>query len=118
MHYAIHPTQIIEKENNLFATNSSALIQPIVYGKIAAFKINYIKSDFKDIYNKLENEHLTILEASNQYKILNSIKNVALTLSDTKNSILNDYGKAIWSQIVAPDDTDPATEEMMKRMSV
>ncbi|CAK9807583.1 Putative CENPB DNA-binding domain-containing protein 1 [Anthophora plagiata] len=50
-------------------------------------------------------------KASKKYNILNCVKNIALALSDVKHSTLNVCWKAIWPQVVIPDNTVPTTEE-------
>lgn len=84
------------------------MIQSIDQGIISTFKINYVKWNFNDIFNKPEDNESPV-EAWNKHAVLNCIKNIALASSDTNP--LNACWKTTWPEAVVPGNMVPTTEE-------
>ncbi|GFY13173.1 tigger transposable element-derived protein 1 [Trichonephila clavipes] len=87
--------------------NTTSLIQPLDQGIIATFKKYYIKTTYKFILNKLENESLTVKDVWKQFSIFDCLIHVASASAQIRPRTLNACWKKIWPAYV----TDNATTQ-------
>ncbi|XP_067118910.1 tigger transposable element-derived protein 1-like [Centruroides vittatus] len=66
--------------------NTSSLIQPLDQDIIAAFKKHYVKSTFRYILKKLENDAITLTEVWKKYSILDCINHAAAAITEINNT--------------------------------
>ncbi|GFV63522.1 tigger transposable element-derived protein 1 [Trichonephila clavipes] len=76
--------------------NTTSLIQPLDQGIIATFKKYYIKTTYKFILNKLENESLTVKDVWKQFSIFDCLIHVASASAQIRHRTLNACWKKIW----------------------
>ncbi|GFU80340.1 tigger transposable element-derived protein 1 [Trichonephila clavipes] len=69
--------------------NTTSLIQPLDQGIIATFKKYYIKTTYKFILNKLENESLTVKDVWKQFSIFDCLIHVASASAQIRPRTLN-----------------------------
>ncbi|GFX36542.1 tigger transposable element-derived protein 1 [Trichonephila clavipes] len=87
--------------------NTTSLIQPLDQGIIATFKKYYIKTTYKFILNKVENEFLTVKDVWKQFSIFDYLIHVASASAQIRPRTLNACWKKIWPACV----TDNATTQ-------
>ncbi|GFV64778.1 tigger transposable element-derived protein 1 [Trichonephila clavipes] len=85
--------------------NTTSLIQPLDQGIIATFKKYYIKTTYKFILNKLENESLTVKDVWKQFSILDCLIHVASASAQIRPRTLNACWKKIWPACVTDNIT-------------
>ncbi|GFV12184.1 tigger transposable element-derived protein 1 [Trichonephila clavipes] len=85
--------------------NTTSLIQPLDQGIIATFKKYYIKTKYKFIFNKLENESLTVKDVWKQFSIFDCLIHVAS--AQIRLRTLN----ACWKKICPSCVTDNTTTQ-------
>ncbi|GFW10421.1 tigger transposable element-derived protein 1 [Trichonephila clavipes] len=88
-----------------FPPNTTSLIQPLDQGIIATFKKYYIKTTYKFIFNKLENESLTVKDVWKQFSIFDCLIHVASASSQIRPRTLSACWKKIWSAYVTDNTT-------------
>ncbi|GFV49546.1 tigger transposable element-derived protein 1 [Trichonephila clavipes] len=76
--------------------NTTSLIQPLDQGIIATFKKYYIKTTYKFLLNKLENESLTLKDVWKLFSIFDCLIHVASASAQIRPRTLNAYWKKIW----------------------
>ncbi|GFU91582.1 tigger transposable element-derived protein 1 [Trichonephila clavipes] len=76
--------------------NTTSLIQPLDQGIIATFKKYYIKTMYKFLLNKLENESLTVKDVWKLFSIFDCLIHVASASAQIRRRTLNAYWKKIW----------------------
>ncbi|GFV99031.1 tigger transposable element-derived protein 1 [Trichonephila clavipes] len=76
--------------------NTTSLIQPLDQGIVATFKKYYIKTTYKFILNKLENESLTVKDVWKQFSIFDCLIHVASASAQIRPRTLNACWKKIW----------------------
>ncbi|GFX75324.1 integrase catalytic domain-containing protein [Trichonephila clavipes] len=93
--------------NNYFfpPPNTTSLIQPLDQGIIATFKKYYIKTTYKFILNKLENESLTVKDVWKQFSIFDCLIHVASASAQIRPRTLNACWKKIWPTYVTDNTT-------------
>ncbi|GFW70897.1 tigger transposable element-derived protein 1 [Trichonephila clavipes] len=91
--------------------NTTSLIQPLDQGIIATFKKYYIKTTYKFILNKLENESLTVKDEWKQFSIFDCLIQVASASAQIRLRTLNACWKKIWPACVT-DNTTPQTSTL------
>ncbi|GFY13847.1 tigger transposable element-derived protein 1 [Trichonephila clavipes] len=87
--------------------NTTSLIHPLYQGIIATFKKYYIKTTYKFILNKLENEFLTVKDVWKQFSIFDCLIHVATASTQIRPRTLN----ACWKQICPACVTDNTTTQ-------
>ncbi|GFU60238.1 tigger transposable element-derived protein 1 [Trichonephila clavipes] len=93
---AIHPQLEHPNVQLVFLpANTTSLIQPLDQGIIATFKKYYIKTTYKFILNKLENELLTVKDVWKQFSIFDCLIHAASTSAQIRPRTLN----ACWKKI-------------------
>ncbi|GFW22895.1 tigger transposable element-derived protein 1 [Trichonephila clavipes] len=85
--------------------NTTSLIQPLDQGIIATFKKYYIKTTYKFILNKLENETLTVKDVWKQFSIFDCLIHVASASAQIRPKTLNARWKKIWPACVTDNTT-------------
>ncbi|GFU59244.1 tigger transposable element-derived protein 1 [Trichonephila clavipes] len=85
--------------------NTTSLIQPLDQGIIATFKKYYIKTTYKFILNKLENESLTVKDVWKQFSIFDCLIHVASASAQIRPRTLNACWKKIWPACVTDNTT-------------
>ncbi|GFX52228.1 tigger transposable element-derived protein 1 [Trichonephila clavipes] len=85
--------------------NTTSLIQPLDQGIIATFKKYYIKTTYKFILNKLENESLTVKDVWKQFSIFDCLFHVASASVQIRPRTLNACWKKIWPACVTDNTT-------------
>ncbi|GFV39854.1 tigger transposable element-derived protein 1 [Trichonephila clavipes] len=85
--------------------NTTSLIQPLDQGIIATFKKYYIKTMHKFIFNKLENESLTVKDEWKQFSIFDCLFHVASASAQIRPRTLNACWKKIWPACVTDNTT-------------
>ncbi|GFU78854.1 tigger transposable element-derived protein 1 [Trichonephila clavipes] len=85
--------------------NTTSLIQPLDQGIIATFKKYYIKTTYKFILNKLENESLTVKDVWKQFSIFDCLIHVASASAQIRPGTLNACWKKIWPACVTDNTT-------------
>ncbi|GFX58736.1 tigger transposable element-derived protein 1 [Trichonephila clavipes] len=80
--------------------NTTSLIQPLDQSIIATFKKYYIKTTYKFILNKLENESLTVKDVWKQFSIFDYLIQVASASAQIRPRTLNTCWKKIWPACV------------------
>ncbi|GFU84643.1 tigger transposable element-derived protein 1 [Trichonephila clavipes] len=75
--------------------NTASLIQPLDQGIISTLKKYYIKTTYKFILNKLENESLTVKDEWKQFSIFDCLIHVASASAQIRRT-LNAVWKKIW----------------------
>ncbi|GFV39016.1 tigger transposable element-derived protein 1 [Trichonephila clavipes] len=85
--------------------NTTSLIQPLDQGIIATFKKYYIKTTYKFILNKLENESLTVKDVWKQFSIFDCLIHVASASAQIRPRTLNACWKKIWTACVTDNTT-------------
>ncbi|GFY27501.1 tigger transposable element-derived protein 1 [Trichonephila clavipes] len=85
--------------------NTTILIQPLDQGIIATFKKYYIKTTYKFILNKLENESLTVKDVWKQFSIFDCLIHVASASAQIRPRTLNACWKKIWPACVTDNTT-------------
>ncbi|GFU84232.1 tigger transposable element-derived protein 1 [Trichonephila clavipes] len=85
--------------------NTTSLIQPLDQGIIATFKKYYIKTTYKFILNKLENEFLTVKVVWKQFSIIDCLIHVASASAKIRPRTLNACWKKIWPACVTDNTT-------------
>ncbi|GFU63818.1 tigger transposable element-derived protein 1 [Trichonephila clavipes] len=85
--------------------NTTSLIQPLDQGIIATFKKYYIKTTYKFILNKLENESLTVKAVWKQFSIFDCLIHVASASHQIRPRTLNACWKKIWPACVTDNTT-------------
>ncbi|GFX31740.1 tigger transposable element-derived protein 1 [Trichonephila clavipes] len=85
--------------------NTTSLIQPLDQGIIAIFKKYYIKTTYKFILNKLENESLTVKDVWKQFSIFDCLIHVASASAQIRPRTLNACWKKIWPACVTDNTT-------------
>ncbi|GFX17814.1 tigger transposable element-derived protein 1 [Trichonephila clavipes] len=85
--------------------NTTSLIQPLDQGIIATFKKYYIKTTYKFIFNKLENESLTVKDVWKQFSIFDCLIHVASASAQIRPRTLNACWKKIWPACVTDNTT-------------
>ncbi|GFU71904.1 tigger transposable element-derived protein 2 [Trichonephila clavipes] len=83
--------------------NTTSLIQPIDQGIIATFKKYYIKTTYKFILNKLENESLTVKDVWKQFSIFDCLIHAASASAQIRPRTLNACWKKIWPAYLTVD---------------
>ncbi|GFW98057.1 tigger transposable element-derived protein 1 [Trichonephila clavipes] len=91
--------------------NTTSLNQPLDQGIIATFKKYYIKTTYKFILNKLENESLTIKDVWKQFSIFDCLIHVASVSAQIRPRTLNACWKKIWPVCVT-DNTATQTSTL------
>ncbi|GFU59590.1 tigger transposable element-derived protein 1 [Trichonephila clavipes] len=91
--------------------NTTSLIQPLDQGIIATFKKYYIKTTYKFILNKLENESLTVKDVWKQFSIFDCLIHVASASAQIRPRTLNACWEKIWPACVT-DNTTPQTSTL------
>ncbi|GFX49341.1 tigger transposable element-derived protein 1 [Trichonephila clavipes] len=86
-------------------SNTTSLIQPLDQGIIATFKKYYIKTTYKFILNKLENESLTVKDVWKQFSIFDCLIHVASASAQIRPRTLNACWKKIWPACVTDNTT-------------
>ncbi|GFT59561.1 tigger transposable element-derived protein 1 [Trichonephila clavipes] len=85
--------------------NTTSLIQPLDQGIIATFKKYYIKTTYKFILNKLENESLTVKDVWKQFSIFDCLFHVASASAQIRPRTFNACWKKIWPACVTDNTT-------------
>ncbi|GFV59027.1 tigger transposable element-derived protein 1 [Trichonephila clavipes] len=85
--------------------NTTSLIQPLDQGIIATFKKYYIKTTYKFILNKLENESLTVKDVWKQFPIFDCLIHVASDSAQIRPRTLNACWKKVWPACVTDNTT-------------
>ncbi|GFT95467.1 tigger transposable element-derived protein 1 [Trichonephila clavipes] len=85
--------------------NTTSLIQPLDQGIIATFRKYYIKTTYKFILNKLENESLTVKDVWKQFSIFDCLIHVASISAQIRPRTLNACWKKIWPACVTDNTT-------------
>ncbi|GFS85022.1 tigger transposable element-derived protein 1 [Trichonephila clavipes] len=85
--------------------NATSLIQPLDQSIIATFKKYYIKTTYKFILNKLENESLTVKDVWKQFSIFDCLIHVASASAQIRPRTLNACWKKIWPACVTDNTT-------------
>ncbi|GFS49758.1 tigger transposable element-derived protein 1 [Trichonephila clavipes] len=85
--------------------NTISLIQPLDQGIIATFKKYYIKTTYKFILNKLENEFLTVKDVWKQFSIFDCLIHVGSASVQIRPRTLNACWKKIWPACVTDNTT-------------
>ncbi|GFW05678.1 tigger transposable element-derived protein 1 [Trichonephila clavipes] len=85
--------------------NTTSLIQPLDQGIIATFKKYYIKTTYKFILNKVENESLTVKDVWKQFSIFDCLIHVASASAQIRPRTLNACWKKIWPACVTDNTT-------------
>ncbi|GFU31706.1 tigger transposable element-derived protein 1 [Trichonephila clavipes] len=85
--------------------STTSLIQPLDQGIIATFKKYYIKTTYKYILNKLENESLTVKDVWKQFSIIDCLIPVASASAQIRPRTLNACWKKIWPACVTDNTT-------------
>ncbi|GFX97449.1 tigger transposable element-derived protein 1 [Trichonephila clavipes] len=85
--------------------NTTSLIQPLDQGIIATFKKYYIKTTYKFILNKIENESLTVKDVWKQFSIFDCLIHVASASAQIRPRTLNACWKKIWPACVTDNIT-------------
>ncbi|GFY03533.1 tigger transposable element-derived protein 2 [Trichonephila clavipes] len=85
--------------------NTTSLIQPLHQGIIATFKKYYIKTTYKFILNKLENESLTVKDVWKQFSIFDCLIHAASASAQIRPRTLNACWKKIWPTCVTDNTT-------------
>ncbi|GFX11792.1 tigger transposable element-derived protein 1 [Trichonephila clavipes] len=85
--------------------NTTSLIPPLDQGIIATFKKYYIKTTYKFILNKLENESLTVKDVWKQFSIFDCLIHVASASAQIRPRTLNACWKKIWPACVTDNTT-------------
>ncbi|GFV17728.1 tigger transposable element-derived protein 1 [Trichonephila clavipes] len=85
--------------------NTTSLIQPLDQGIITTFKKYYIKTTYKFILNKLENESLTVKDVWKQFSIFDCLIHVASAFAQIRPRTLNACWKKIWPACVTDNTT-------------
>ncbi|GFX47736.1 tigger transposable element-derived protein 1 [Trichonephila clavipes] len=85
--------------------NTTSLIQPLDQGITATFKKYYIKTTYKFILNKLENESLTVKDVWKQFSIFDCLIHVASASAQIRPRTLNACWKKIWPAYVTDNTT-------------
>ncbi|GFY18748.1 tigger transposable element-derived protein 1 [Trichonephila clavipes] len=91
--------------------NTASLIQPLDQGIISTFKKYYIKTTYKFILNKLENEALTVKDVWKQFSIFDCLIHVASASAQIRPRTLNACWKKIWPAC-ATDNTITQTSTL------
>ncbi|GFV44780.1 tigger transposable element-derived protein 1 [Trichonephila clavipes] len=86
-------------------SNTTSLVQPLDQGIIATFKKYYIKTTYKLILNKLENEFLTVKDVWKQFSIFDCLIHVASASAQIRPRTLNACWKKIWPACVTDNTT-------------
>ncbi|GFU97544.1 tigger transposable element-derived protein 1 [Trichonephila clavipes] len=84
--------------------NTASLIQPLDKGIISTLKKYYIKTTYKFILNKLENESLTVKDVWKQFSIFDCLIHVASASAQIRRT-LNACWKKIWPVCVTDNTT-------------
>ncbi|GFX82501.1 tigger transposable element-derived protein 1 [Trichonephila clavipes] len=87
--------------------NTTSLIQPLDQGIIATFKKYHIKTTYKFILNKLENESLTVKDVWKQFSIFDCLIHVASASAQIRPRTLN----ACWKKICPACVTENTTTQ-------
>ncbi|GFU95931.1 tigger transposable element-derived protein 1 [Trichonephila clavipes] len=85
--------------------NTTSLIQPLDHDIIATFKKYYIKTTYKLLLNKLENEPLTGKDVWKPFSIFDCLFHVASASAQIRPRTLNVCWKKIWSACVTDNTT-------------
>ncbi|GFT29419.1 tigger transposable element-derived protein 1 [Trichonephila clavipes] len=89
--------------------NTTSFIQPLDQGIVATFKKYYIKTTYKFILNKLENESLTVKYVWKQFSIFDCLIHVVSASAQIRPRTLNAYWKKIWPACMTDNTTTQAS---------
>lgn len=84
--------------------NTTSIIQPLDQGIISTFKKYYIRSTYRDILDKIENESSTLTEIWKKFTILECINHIASAIIELRPHTLNACWKAIWPGCVTANE--------------
>ncbi|GFT83129.1 tigger transposable element-derived protein 1 [Trichonephila clavipes] len=85
--------------------NTTSLIQPLDQDLIETFKKYCIKTTYKFILNKLENESLTVKDVWKQFSIFDCLIHVASDSAQIRPRTLNACCKKVWPACVTDNTT-------------
>ncbi|XP_067133889.1 tigger transposable element-derived protein 1-like [Centruroides vittatus] len=103
MHRVIHKiySMTMSKLYFIFTKEYDFIIKPLDQEIISTFKTLYIKRAFTHILEQMENyEFLTLINAWKSFTILECVKNIALSYTAIKQSMLNGCWKKLWPDVV------------------
>lgn len=111
-----HPVELENMHPNVHVLflppRTTALLQPMDQGVIAAFKSHYIRVTFRQAIKSIENEHNTLSEFWKKYNVLNAVNNIAVAWQEVKKETLQAAWKKIYQQQEEQSEVETLSESI------
>lgn len=82
-------------------SNTASVLQPLDQGVITTFKSNYIRHTFQYIFDKLEEESLTLMDVWKTFSMSDCMNHAIQSLNEIRPMVLNSCWNNIWPDCVS-----------------